>query len=300
MESLIKSHQLFSQKEAKTIAGKIIQFPLVRIIIALAFLIVVLLLHNLAYDKFIFNLSDDVGYYVRKIETILNIVLLFLVYRLYVKFIEQRRAFEISGKKAISEIGMGFLLGGGLIIFLVSMLYFFGFYEIQGTNSPEILLSKVFRYSIGSLIEEFIFTIIIFRLFEEFIGSLPALILSSLFFGFAHYFNDNASVWSSIAIALSNPLILAPFILTRRIWMPWALHFSWNYFQTGVFNMPNSGQVQGGFLQSTVNGPEWLTGGFFGIEASYVAVALNFILGLLILYIAIKNGQWLKPRWMRN
>ena len=300
MESLIKTNQLFSQKKSNTIAGKIIQFPLVRIIIALAFLIVVLLLHNLAYDKFIFNLSDDVGYYVRKIETILNIILLFWVYKLYVKFIEQRKAFEISGKKALNEVGLGFLLGGGLILFMVSILYFFGFYEIQGTNSPEILLNRIFRYSIGSLIEEFIFTIILFRLFEAFIGSLPALILSSLFFGFAHYFNDNATVWSSLAIALSNPLIIAPFILTRRIWMPWALHFSWNYFQAGIFNMPNSGQVQGGFLQSTVNGPEWLTGGFFGIEASYVSVGLNFIIGLLFIRMAIRNGQWLKPRWMRN
>ncbi len=300
MKSLIKSEQLFSQREIKTNIGRVIQFPIFRILIAFSFIAVVLLLHNFLYDQVISSINTEIGYYVRLAEVILIIVLLFLAYKLYAKYIESRRAFELSFNKALPEIGSGLIIGGGLIIFLVAILYFSGFYEVQGTNSSGILFNRLFRYSFGSVVEEFLFTIIIFRLVEELIGSLPALIFSSLLFGFAHFFNENATVWSSMSIALSNPLIIAPFIVTRRIWMPWALHFSWNYFQAGVFNMPNSGIDQGGFLQSTVNGPEWLTGGFFGIEASYLAVALNLIIGLLILHKAIKNGQWLRPQWMRN
>ena len=52
--------------------------------------------------------------------------------------------------------------------------------------------------------------------------------------------------------------------------MSWAVHFSWNYMQTGVFGMNNSGLAQGGFITPLLSGPDWLTGGAFGLEGSWV------------------------------
>ena len=82
--------------------------------------------------------------------------------------------------------------------------------------------------------------------------------------------------------------------------MVWALHFSWNFFQAAILGISNSGMAQEGFLTPVLTGPEWFTGGNYGIEASYVSVSLNIIAGAIILWKAVKSGQMIKPSWKRK
>ena len=101
--------------------------------------------------------------------------------------------------------------------------------------------------------------------------------------------------------ALSDILLIASFWLTRRIWFVWGIHFGWNFFQDGIFGMPNSGETQfPSWLTSTVDGPHWLTGGEFGIEASVVSVAVNVIVGAAILLLAVRLEQIVRPSWSRS
>ena len=116
-----------------------------------------------------------------------------------------------------------------------------------------------------------------------------------------HLGNDNATLWTSIAIAIEDLLIVGAFMYTRRLWLVWGIHFGWNYFQDGVFGMPNSGMTNiPGFINPTVTGPEWFTGGAFGIEASYIVVILTAAAGIFILYKAVKKNQIVPPLWKRK
>ena len=300
MRSLISSSRLFTALKPTTTVGKIIQFPILRMLIAIVFLIPALLLHNFIYDTYIANIQDQtLKLTLKYVEVSLTCLLLFKSYALYTQLIEKRKAIELSLRSASNEIISGFMLGAGLIVLMIILFFITGCIKITSTNSPTILLDHFFKYGIGSLIEEFLFTIIIFKLIEEAFGTWTALLFNALLFGFAHIFNDNATVWTSMAIAISNPIIVLSFVITRRIWMSWMLHLGWNYTQAAIFNMPNSGQDFGGYLETIVEGPEWFTGGAFGVEASYVSVFINVMVGLGLLFIAIRNDQIVKAFWKR-
>ena len=88
-------------------------------------------------------------------------------------------------------------------------------------------------------------------------------------------------------------------MLTRRIWLIWGMHFSWNFFQEGIFGMPNSGYQRDGLIKPIINGPEWITGGKFGIEASVISILILLIIGIIILKKAIEKNQLVLPAWKR-
>jgi membrane protease YdiL (CAAX protease family) len=75
------------------------------------------------------------------------------------------------------------------------------------------------------------------------------------------------------------------FIKTKSLAMPIGIHFAANFVQGGVLGFGVSGNEEQGFLTPTLNGPDWLTGGAFGLEASVPG---------LICVIAITLWLW---RW---
>lgn len=289
---MIKSNQLFSNRIPKNRFQKLIYSPIFRIIIALLFLIPVLQVNN-AISMFILdNMEEGILLSTLKaIKTIIIISLLIYSYRFYTNKIEKRPAFEFNPKKLHIDIGLGFGIGSGMVIFTTAVLFLLGFYTIDYINSFDILIYRFFRYAQGSFIEELIFTVIVFRLLEEKLGTAISFLIVSLFFGGMHFINDNATIYTSLSISIIQITLIAPFILTRRIWMGWAVHFSWNFFQTGVFGMNNSGMDQGGLINPIISGPNWLTGGAFGIEASWIGLIVNIVVGISLLIYAMKSKQ---------
>jgi len=293
--------QLFTAVKPVTKIGKFIQFPVTRIFIAIIFLVPASMFHNLLYDFFIQHIDKPLYYYVLNVERVVNFFLFLFSYRLYVKYIERRPAHEISTSGVLPEFGIGVAVGGVLISVMVLSMAVLGYYKITGFDSGWWLLNGVFRFGMGSFIEELLFRLIIFRLLEEVTGSWIALVIISLLFGFLHLGNENATLWSSAAIALQDLLIVGCYIYTRRLWMVWGLHFGWNYFQDGIFGMPNSGLTEiPGWINSAVEGPEWFTGGSFGVEASYIVVLLTVAVGLYLLARAREQNKIIPPRWKRK
>ncbi|MCK4462252.1 MAG: CPBP family intramembrane metalloprotease, partial [candidate division Zixibacteria bacterium] len=67
-----------------------------------------------------------------------------------------------------------------------------------------------------------------------------------------------------------------------------------------VLGLTVSGHTSHGIITPIVSGPEWLTGGAFGVEASWPAVGLCLAVGLLFLRRAVKGGQLVPPVWRRR
>ena len=112
-----------------------------------------------------------------------------------------------------------------------------------------------------------------------------ALIVSALFFGFGHLSNDNATWWSSLAIAIEAGLLLAAaYKWSGTLWVPIGIHWAWNYVQGNVFGLAVSGiNIGDGMLATRVNGPDIITGGAFGPEASIITVVLGALYTLVFL-----------------
>ncbi len=300
MISDVRSTQLFIHRGVKKTLSKIFLFPLFRVFIAIIFLAPAIILVNVFTIFVVENTEDPLFTILRFSKTIVLLVLLYFSYSFYTRKIEGRVAFEFDFKQWYTEFGIGALIGGGMVVLIVIVLMFPGYYEIDQINSPFLLLNRLFRYGVGSFVEDLIYTVIFFRLLEEYAGSTISIIVTSLIFGGIHFGNDNATVMSSLFISLEHLALLAPFILSRRIWMTWAVHFSWNFFQTGIFGMNNSGMAHDGFITPVIKGPDWITGGEFGLEGSWLSLLVNIVIGIIVLDRAIRDGQWVLPRWRRR
>lgn len=225
----------------------------------------------------------------------------FLAYWGYVRLIERRNASEIAFVGAPKELGLGIGLGTGLFTVTVGLLWAFGFYHVTGTNGWSVLIASLSLSVMSGFIEELLVRGIIFRIMEESLGTWIALSFSAVLFGFMHLGNPNASLTSAMAIALEAGLLLgACYVLTRRLWLAIGVHFAWNFAQGGIFGVAVSGNTSKGLLQSYLVGPEILSGGAFGAEASIFAVVVCVTGFSFIIVNAHRQGRLLMPFWMRK
>lgn len=126
----------------------------------------------------------------------------------------------------------------------------------------------------------------IFRGYSQFtlttgIGFWPAAIILSILFGCLHLGNPGESWPGALSAALIGFFLCFTLRRTGTIWFAVGLHAAWDYGETFIFGVPDSGlAAPGHFLNSSFHGPRWLTGGAVGPEAS---VACFVVLGLLFL-----------------
>jgi len=233
-------------------------------------------------------------------ETFITI-LLFAIYYFLIKVIEKRTVYELSFSMMFTELLAGIICGALIIMLVVGILAIPGYYSIEKFNSADILIHGFFRFANGAFFEELLFRLIIFKLMEEYLGSWISLLLGAMFFGVAHIFNQNATLWSVFAIALEAGILLTlAFMFTRRIWMAFGIHFGWNFVQATVFGLPASGMSFPGLISPELTGPIWITGGEFGVEASVITLALGLILSFILLKKVLNDDQVVLPSWRKR
>jgi hypothetical protein len=222
-------------------------------------------------------------------------------YLILVKLIEQRRVSELSPHDIPRFGTAGLLIGAVLFSLVVAVLWLAGSYHVTGTDPQVNWLPGVLVAGIGAGIgEEIVVRGVLFRIVEEGLGSWWALAISALFFGAAHIFNPGATLWSSAAIAIEAGVLLALlYAVTRSLWACIGLHAAWNIMQGTVYGIPVSGGKVDGWLVSRRTGPDWLSGGAFGAEASVVALLVCLLLSLALLIVALRRGSIVPPCWRR-
>ncbi len=280
--------------------ARVFNFPLMRVLVFAVFVLPVFVLNSLVVFLVIEQVREPLASNIDILRMIVTIPLLLMSYHFYCRIFEKRRAVEISVTGAGKEWTVGFLVATILVVLFVGLISVFGSFEILEYRSPGTLLKNFLVFGMGSLFQELVLLCVVYRLVEEFAGSWVAIAASLLIFAFAHIANPNQTLGSAMFLVLSSILLLAPFILTRRIWLSWGIHTGWNFMQAGVFGMANSGILFPGWMVTKVGGAEWLTGGAIGLEASYPALLVDLSVGLLVLYAAIKAGKIVKPAWKRK
>lgn len=297
---LIQSKQLFTSAHPQSILGKIIQFPIVRILIVALFIAPFLLFHNNVIADLIASSSGLLHSLLVNADAVVSVVIFMFLYALYVRYVERRKAWEISRKKSLVEFGWGFLISFALVGFMVLLMVILGYYRVTESGSPQIIIDSFFFFGMGAFLQVLAFRVVLFRLFEELLGTWFAFALVAAIFAIAHIPNPNTSLWSTLALIITDILLIAAFIYTRRIWLVWGIHMGWNFFQDGIFGMPNSGITRfESWIQPAISGPEWITGGGRGIEASVIAVLLSLGVAIVILKMSMEKNQIVSPVWKR-
>ena len=215
------------------------------------------------------------------------------LYALFVKWFEKRRAQDIPFKRLAQDTAKGLGVGFGFFLLVVLTMMLFGLYHIDsiGTDKPLHIVSAFFLFLSVATGEEIMFRGVLFRWIDEKWGFMVALIISSVLFGIIHIFEPNATLWSSLAIAVEAGLLLgAAYKYFGTLWVPIGIHWAWNFTQGNIFGFEVSGKDVGeSLLKATVSGPDFLTGGGFGAEASLIACLLGFILSAWYIWKISKN-----------
>lgn len=200
------------------------------------------------------------------------------LYSLFVHWFEGHWAKDLPLGKCLPHTAAGLGVGLGYFVIVVAIMMAFGVYKIAGTGNQWMdIASSFFVFLLVAIGEEVIFRGVFFRWIDEKWGFGVALVLSALIFGLVHISNDNATLWSSLAIAIEAGLLLgAIYKYSGTLWMPIGVHWAWNFSQGNIFGFKVSGTDAGSsLLYSDVSGSEWLTGGAFGAEASVIAVVVG-------------------------
>jgi len=225
-----------------------------------------------------------------------------LAYWLLVRSIENRPMDELAARKFAPHVLAGIVGGFVLFSLVVGALWALGAYVVHGTNPDVPWLGLILGVGVGpGVLEEIVSRGVLFRIIEEGLGTWIALLLSAAVFGFLHIWNPHATVWSALAIALEAGLLFGLiYHVTRSLWLCMGLHAAWNVTQGPFYGIAVSGFAQKGWLASTLQGPDWLTGGEFGAEASVIALCICSTLTAILLAIAIRRGTLVPPFWARR
>ena len=225
-----------------------------------------------------------------------------LAYLLLVRFVERRPLTELAPRRLLPDGAIG--AAAGLLLFsaVVGVLYLLGSYRVTGTHPDAAWLPAMLMFGLGAGIgEEIITRGVLFRIVEEGLGTWVALIVSALIFGAAHIANPGATLWSSATIAIGGGLLFGlVYHVTRSLPVCMGLHAAWNFAQGTIYGIPVSGLKADGWLVSTRSGPDWLSGGVFGAEASVIALTLCSLGTLALLAVAVRRGSIVPRRsWRR-
>jgi len=277
---------------------RIIDFPLVAMVIAIALFAAAA------------ALGAIIGKYVPPIgrswmalgHAIIDIGLAFAVYKLAIVRLGERPRDDLPAAGSGRNLLLGLLAGAVIFSLVVALAALFGVYRIAGQgDTSRLVIALAGTALIPGFMEELFFRGILFRWIEEFGGSWAALVVTSALFGLAHILNPNATWFSSLSIAIEAGVLLGgAYMMTRSLWFPIGLHAAWNFTQGEVFDVPVSGLDQQGLVQAKLSGPELLSGGQFGLEASILALLVATAAGLCLVWLAVKRGYVVSPWWVRR
>ena len=284
-----------------TTLQKVLNFFVVKILVALSFCISIVILVQLGLSKLLALTS------ISKEEKILwiGIAVAFLSVSTYVflfRFYEKRNIIELSTKKLTQNLLVGISLGVGLQSLTILVIYLKGGFTVSSVNSITLVLPSFVMAFTSAIFEEILFRGIVFRITEEKLGSYWALFISALIFGAMHLANPHSSVLASLGLAIQAGLLLgAAYIYARNLWFPIAIHFAWNFMQSGIFGVSTSGNSMGKSLLTTkINGAEWFTGGLFGPEGSIQATVFCLIAAVVLILMSHRQQKIARASWQRN
>lgn len=195
-----------------------------------------------------------------------------------------------TGNGAARLFGQGVVWGIVPSIAIVIPIWLAGGCSFHGfALAPEPLAKYAALWAVAFLAvgfaEEFMFRGYALRSLAQGIGFWPAAIMMSGLFGFLHFLKPNDGWIDPISVGLYGVFWCFTLRRTGTLWFAIGFHAASDYTDMVVFAEPNSGNgghaVPDHLLNVVFHGPDWLTGGPRGTEASmlvFVILAALFVL----------------------
>lgn len=220
----------------------------------------------------------------------LVIIALFKGYRPMLKAFSPK----LKGNNIKSALTLGLALGMGLNLLIALAAMAAGSIKIHyvgmGPGVFILLLTAVF---IQSGAEELVARVFIYQRLRKDFPKWPAVAIlgNGLFFFLMHISNPGMTAISSIMMVLVAVLYSLVVYYFDSIWIPIVAHATWNFTQSIILGLSNSGIV----LPASIFYLDAATDSFaydptFGIEGSILSFVLNLAVCLAIFYFGRKKG----------
>ena len=213
---------------------------------------------------------------------------------LLVRFVDRRGFVSLgfAGGRTGRDLLVGLALGAAMIALAVGLLAVAGW---ATTCSAAAFSWPVLALLGGALVcnsvtQEVLVRGYVLQTVEGRFGTAAALIVSSLVFVALH---GGAIVEGgplpAINLLAAGLLLGLAYTTTRNLWLPIALHFSWNFLQGPLLGIAVSGQaLDGGWRLLSLQGPTLFTGGRFGLEGGLAATVAT--VAAIVALIAAARG----------
>ena len=187
----------------------------------------------------------------------------------------------------VAETLLGLFLGFGVMACIFAFGWVTGWSTVHLTSTPVYrvipqLAGYVILYIATGLTEELMFRGYLLQTLSEWPGTTAAVVITSVLFGLFHACNPSVSPLALTHLLIAGFVFAYAYLATGRLWLPIALHFSWNFFQGPVFGFPVSGVPPQGLFVVESTGPVWVTGGAFGPEAGLTGLMALGIIAMVI------------------
>lgn len=202
----------------------------------------------------------------------------------------EKRPFGTYGLPAKGAFGPLFWAGAWWGLIAVSLLlgamrgahaFYFGHLALHGTRIVKFALYWGVFFLLVGFFEEFLL-----RGYTQFtlttgMGFWPAAAVLSATFGGLHLGNPGEAWVGALSAGLIGLFLCLTLRRTGNLWWAVGFHMSFDWGETFLYSVPNSGTTAPGhLLNPSFSGPRWLTGGTIGPEGSvfvFILIALLWV-----------------------
>lgn len=284
--------------ETITTKQRILNAPLTRIILGLLVCFIAFILAQQVIGK-VLDLTIADKNFRNLIKGIIASAAVIAAYIYFFRRYEKRTITEFSNKVMVKYIIIGVIIGALLQCLTILVIVVNGGFEIVSVNPVStIIIPLTIAFSVA-IFEEILIRGIIFRIVEEKLGSYISLFITAIIFGALHLANPNSTLLSGLCVGIEAGFLMgAAYIYARNLWFPIAIHFAWNFMQSGIFGAITSGNEKTSSLLTTkITGSQLFTGGEFGPEATIQAIIFCSLASIVLLILS--GNKIIRPSWRK-
>jgi len=213
-----------------------------------------------------------------------------LIIWLFTKYIDEKEFVNVGFRKYYiwMDLLTGVLIGFIVMIFGLISLAWAGKVQIKmyDFDIKNLLLTTIHFVLVG-ILEELLFRGYVLNNLMISFNKYLALIISTVLFTVMHFANPNLDLLGITGLFLAGILLGMCYLVTNNLWLPIALHFSWNFFQS-LFGFNVSGQDYYSMVVTSFQKADEWNGGAFGFEGSILSIPFQ-IFAIIFIFSKFKS-----------
>lgn len=161
--------------------------------------------------------------------------------------------------------------------------FYFGQRVLHGGEVARFAFTWAVAFLFVGLVEELLMRGYSLFVLSQGMGFWPAALVLSILFAALHVQNDGESKVGIFAVFVVGMVFCYMVLRTGSLWFAIGFHAAWDWSQSFLYGVPDSGQkMQGHLMEPSFAGSKWMTGGTVGPEGSLL---IFVVLALVTLYV---------------